>query len=210
MKEHGWGRPKTPKIIRILTCTPAHRRSQVMQTYEHMNIPRSKAERDRHALNAQRRRVRVRPIARSSSRALRRCAQLAQRPETRRYRRWRPPVQASSTAPVNGVACGMLAGGRGGRGSEARTLPQNYLASLLPPRARLQSGALAHLGDDIVTILGTITRQRARSAQARGLQQRPRAERLPRPYCAPRRAYSLRSLGPALNGQRARAEQRTN
>ena len=106
MKEHGWGRPKTPKIIRILTCTPAHRRSQVMQTYEHMNIPRSKAERDRHALNAQRRRVRVRPIARSSSRALRRCAQLAQRPETRRYRRWRPPVQASSTAPVNGVACG--------------------------------------------------------------------------------------------------------
>ena len=68
-------------------------------------------------------------------------------------------MQASSTAPVNGVSCGMLAGGRGWRGSEVRTIlaVERDLASLLPPRARLQSGALAHRGDDIITILGTIT-----------------------------------------------------
>jgi hypothetical protein len=38
----------------------------------------------------------------------------------------------------------------------------------------------------------------------------PTAKRLPRLYCALRQAHSLRSLSPALRGQRAWAEQRTN
>jgi hypothetical protein len=133
-------------MVVILNCTPSHRRSQVTQIYEHMNIPRSKAERDPSALNARRLYVRVRPIARSSSRSFRRCAQLAERPRTRRDRRWRPPAQASSTAPVRCVSCEMLGGDRGWRGSGARTLSQSDLASLLPPSAGVQSGALAHRG----------------------------------------------------------------